>query len=192
MHATPDQAAADAQALDLLMPLQFFYLREGRLVPPVEFIDGSVMPEPYARLLVHQSDMTPNLRDFHRSEISLVVLDHEVSTDYLMRAVVLNDADDNPVEFGAIGIRLEVFNESLKKQIVGAAGPLGGLLEQHRFPHSSSPKAYFRVNADQYISEQLQCPIGTVLYGRCNALLAKDGLTFADIVEILPPQRSNG
>ncbi|MDA0812575.1 MAG: hypothetical protein O3C21_09340 [Verrucomicrobia bacterium] len=188
MHATPDQAAAeDAQALDLLMPLQFFYLREGRLVPPIEFIHGSEMPEPYAGLLVHQSDMTPTLREFHNSEISLDVLDHEASKDYLIRAVVLKDADEKPVEFGAIGIRLGVFSESLKKQVVGAEGPLGGLLEQHRFPHSSSPKAYFHVNADQYISVQLQCPIGTLLYGRCNALLADDGLTFADIVEILPP-----
>jgi chorismate-pyruvate lyase len=186
MHATPDQAAADARALDLLMPLQFFYLREGRLVPPIQFIDGLEMPEPYAGLLVHQSDMTPSLREFHGSEISLDVLDHEASKDYLMRAVVLKDADDRPVEFGAIGIRLEVFSESLRKQVVGAAGPLGGLLEQHRFPHSSSPKAYFRVNADRYISVQLQCPIGTVLYGRCNALLTRDSLTFADIVEILP------
>ena len=187
MHATPDQAAADARALDLLMPIQFFYLREDRLVPPVEFIEGAEVPEPYGGLLVHQTDMTSTLRKFHGSEISLDVLDQEVSSDYLMRAVALRDANDRPVEFGAIGIRLEVFNESLKKQIVGEDGPLGGLLEKHKFPHSSSPKAYFRVKADNYIAVQLQCPIGAVLYGRCNALLAKDGLTFADIVEILPP-----
>ena len=108
MHATPDQAAADARALDLLMPIQFFYLREDRLIPPVEFIEGSEMPEPYAGLLVHKTDMTSTLRAFHESEISLDVLDQDVSSDYLMRAVVLRDANDRPVEFGAIGIRLEV------------------------------------------------------------------------------------
>lgn len=186
MHATPDQAEADARAMDLLMPIQFFYLRENRLVPPIEFIDGAEMPEPYAGLLVHHSDMTPRLGEFHQSQIDLDVLDHEESKDYLMRAVVLRDSQQRPVEFGAIGIRLEVFNESLRKQIVKAEGPLGGLLANHQFTHSSSPKAYFRVKADEYISQQLQCPVGTVLYGRCNALLANDGLTFADIVEILP------
>ncbi|MGK0187081.1 MAG: chorismate-pyruvate lyase [Verrucomicrobiales bacterium] len=186
MHATPDQAAEDARALDLLMPIQFFYLRDNRLVPPVEFIEGGEMPEPYAKLLVHQSDMTPRLGAFHKSEIGLDVLDHEESREYLMRAVVLRDSEGKPVEFGAIGIRLEVFNESLRKQIVNAEGPLGGLLAQHDFPHSSSPKAYFSVIADQYIADQLACQLGTVLYGRCNALLGNDGITFADIVEILP------
>ena len=186
MHATPEDSAADATALDLLMPIQFFYLRDGRELPEVEFIDGAEMPEPYRSLLVHETDMTPKLREFNESEISLEVLEREIADDYVIRAVVLHSEDGNPVEFGAIGIRLGVFNESLKNEVVHETAPLGGLLEKYRFPHSSSPKAYFSVKADPFISEKLNCPVGSMLYGRCNALLDSDGLTFADTVEIVP------
>ena len=187
MHATPEDSAADAKALDLLMPIQFFYLRDGRSLPEIEFIDGGEMPEPYQSLLAHSTDMTPMLREFHESEISLDVLECEASEDYVIRSVVLRSGDGSPIEFGAIGIRLDVFNEPLRGEIAGGTAPLGGLLEQHRFFHSGSPKAYFRVKADQFTADNLDCPTGAILYGRCNALLDSDGLTFADIVEILPP-----
>lgn len=186
MRATPEQSAADARALDLLMPIQFFYLRSDRIVPEVEFIAGEEMPEPCRGLLVHESDMTPRLGAFHESAIGLTVLESEHANDYLMRAVLLTDAAGRPVEFGAIGIRLEVFSEPLRKAVVEGKEPLGGLLGQHRFPHSSKPKAYFRVKADEFIAANLRCEPGSVLYGRCNALFADDGLAFADIVEILP------
>ena len=186
MHGTPEKLTTEANALDLLMPIQFYYLQGGRTVPEFEFIDGGAMPEPYVGLLVHDRDMTPTLAQFHDSEIHLDVLSHEESGTYLMRSVVLKNGEGNPVEFGAIGIRLEVFNEPLRKEIVGGSAPLGGLLEKHRFPHSSHPKAYFQVRADDYIARHLEIPEGMLVYGRCNSLTGSDGLTFADIVEILP------
>ena len=186
MPVTPEHTADEARALDLLMPIQFFYLRENRTLPEVEFINGEDMPEPYRGLLVHKTDMTPRLRAFHESEISLHVLDNEVSEDYLIRAVALKNNEGKPIEIGAIGIRLEVFDEPLRTEIVEGSGPLGGLLELHQFPHSSNPKAYFKVKADRWIASHCDCPEGTLLYGRCNALNGADGLTFADIVEVLP------
>ncbi len=71
---------------------------------------GGDVPEPERSLLVHERDMTSTLRNFHGSPIKLEVVKSECSDDYLMRMVVLH-RDDNgaPVEFGAIGIRLDKF-----------------------------------------------------------------------------------
>ena len=187
MHATPEDAAREAVLLDLFMPLQFFYLREDRILPEVALIEGDEMPEPSRGLLVHGTDMTSKLRAYHESAIGLRVLDRELADHYLIRAVVLEADSGIPVEFGAIGIRVGVFDESLREEILDGSAPLGGLLNEHGFAYASQPKAFFQVKSDPYISHALHCPLGSVLYGRCNALNDKDGITFADIVEILPP-----
>ena len=43
-----------------------------------------------------------------------------------------------------------------------------------------------------YIAQALDCQPGDWLYGRCNELRGADALTFADIVEILPPAGDAG
>ena len=156
MPATPE-----SEQLDLLMPLLYFYARDGLVLPLVDFISGDEMPEPARHLLVHPSDMTPRLRAFHKSPISLTVVSADLSADYVMRKVVLTrDRDRSPVDYGASGIHLD-----------------------------GAPRAYFEIDADPHIATLLDCQPGDRLCGRCNALSFPDGIVFADIVEILPPAR---
>ena len=176
MPATPE-----SEQLDLLMPLLYFYARDGLVLPLVDFISGDEMPEPSRHLLVHPSDMTPRLRAFHQSPISLTVVSADLSADYVMRQVVLTrDRDRSPVEYGAIGIHLQGFPPP---------APLGAILEDAAIPHISAPRAYFEIDADPHIASLLDCQPGDRLCGRCNALSFPDGIVFADIVEILPPAR---
>lgn len=186
--AMPDTLdTTDARALDLLMPLLYFYNQDELPLPPVEFIDGNTMPLPWRKLLVHTSDMTPTLRDHHGSAMSLEVVQAEMSDEYVMRQVVLHRATDNaPVEYGAIGIQLEGFPQQVKQLIREGKQPLGGILETEGIPHQSAPRAYFTIEADEHISELLLVHPCTLLYGRCNALTHPGGIVFADIVEILP------
>jgi hypothetical protein len=168
MPATPE-----SEQLDLLMPLLYFYARDGLVLPLVDFISGDEMPEPSRHLLVHPSDMTPRLRAFHQSPISLTVVSADLSADYVMRQVVLTrDRDRSPVEYGAIGIHLQGFPPPVRA-----------------IPHISAPRAYFEIDADPHIASLLDCQPGDRLCGRCNALSFPDGIVFADIVEILPPAR---
>lgn len=186
MPVTPD-ATAGRRVLDLLMPLLYFYNQDDLPLPLVEFIDGEAMPEPYRKVLVHSSDMTPTLRDYHGSPITLEVVQAEMSADYVMRQVVLHRTSDNaPVEYGAIGIQLEAFPPRVKQLIREGKQPLGGILESEGFPHQSSPRAYFAIEADEHTGELLQVAPGTTLYGRSNVLTHSGGIVFADIVEILP------
>lgn len=187
MPATPD-AAADARALDLLMPLLYFYNQDELPLSPVEFLEGESVPPPWRQLLVHNEDMTPTLREFHLSEISLQVVQAEMSDEYVMRQVVLHRTSDGaPVEYGAIGIQLGGFPAKVKQLIREGNLPLGGILESEGVPHRSAPRAWFVIDADEHIGELLHVRPGTKLYGRCNALTHPDGIVFADIVEILPP-----
>ncbi len=179
--------AAESRLMDLLMPLQYFYLQAERPLPRVEIAEGASLPEPERHLLVHQSDMTPRLRAFHQADITLQVIHIERSENYVMRLVVLHRQDTGrPVEFGAIGIQLDGFDPETREKIRQAELPLGTILEQREVPHTSAPKAYFRVNADEFMGNLLQEPVGTPLWGRCNALSHSGGIVFADIVEILP------
>ena len=176
--------------MDLLMPLLYFYARDGLTLPLIDFIGGDEMPEPSRHLLVHPSDMTPRLRAWHHSAISLAVVSADHSPDYVMRQVVLTrDRDSAPVEYGAIGIHLDGFASDVRARITSGEAPLGAILEDAGIPHVSAPRAYFEIDADPLIAGLLACDPGTRLCGRCNALSFPDGIVFADIVEILPPAR---
>ena len=174
--------------LDLLMPLLYFYNQDELPLPPVEFHDGTKLPQPQRSLLVHRNDMTPTQRAHHASEITLEVVQAEMSDDYVMRQVVLHRASDGaPVEYGAIGIQLEGFPDKVKRLIREGHQPLGGILESENIPHSSAPRAWFTIEADEHTGDLLRVPPGTKLHGRCNSLTHPGGIVFADIVEILPP-----
>ena len=186
MRATPE-TAENTRVLDLLMPLLYFYNQDELPLPPVEFMEGEMMPQPWRSLLVHKNDMTPTLRVHHSSDITLEVVQAEMSDNYVMRQVVLLRATDGtPVEYGAIGIQLDGFPPHVKELISEGRQPLGGILETEGVPHTSAPRAWFAIEADEHTGELLHVRPGTRLYGRSNALSHPDGLVFADIVEILP------
>ena len=183
---TGNLPASTAQHLDLLMPLVFFYGRLELDLPRVEFIEGPSMPQPQRHLLVHQSDMTPRLREHHHSAPQLTVVSVERTEDYVIREVVLA-CEGRPVEYGAIGIHLDGFPLPVKTMICEGTAPLGAILESEGIPHTSAPTGYFVLEADAHMAQLLGTSPGMRLFGRCNVLSHADGTSFADIVEVLPP-----
>ena len=74
MCATPDpEQGVTAEELYHLMPLQFFYARDGMELPEFRFIDGGEMPDPEKQLLVHDGDMTRRLSEHHGAELGIRV-----------------------------------------------------------------------------------------------------------------------
>lgn len=186
LNPSAELPSSSATLLDLLMPLAFFYGRLELEMPSVEFIEGGTMPEPQRHLLVHQSDMTPRLRDHHGTAPALTVISVETTDEYVIREVVLGCAE-RPVEYGAIGIHLEGFPPHVRTMIREGTAPLGAILETEGIPHTSAPTGYFALEADDRMARLLGTVPGTQLYGRCNVLSHADGTSFADIVEVLPP-----
>lgn len=190
MHGTPDQTVAGqayAEALHRLLPFHFFYERAGRELPDFTFLEGDEVPYPYRSLLVHHNDMTPTLAAFHHSRLYLQVHRHESNDDFVMRLVTLmSAASETPVEYGAIAIQLAELPQEVREKVVEGQQPLGGILGEYDVEHTCAPGAYFSVPADDLIAEALHQEEGEILYGRCNQLIDRDGMVFADIVEILP------
>lgn len=181
MPATPDHTATDH-----LAPLVFFY-GLGSARPKVTFIPADQLPDDERHLLAHDGDMTSRLRGFHQSEIDLEVHAKQKVGEYLVRASVLNRRRDGiPVEFGAIGIHVDVLPEVAQKLVLEGHVPLGGILERERVQFTSHPSGYFRISVDSRLAELLGATAGQVLYGRCNELRHGDGRVLADVVEVLP------
>ncbi len=191
MHATPEESRqALSEALSWLLPFHYFYEKAGLDLPDFRFLSGDEVPYPYRSLLVHTNDMTPTLAAFHHSRLYLEVHAHEANEDFVMRLVSLRAvATDASVEYGAIAIQLGGLPPELAAEVVAGRKPLGALLGEYGVEHIGSPLAYFAVPADERIAQALGQQPGEILYGRCNQLLDRDGMVFADIVEILP--RSN-
>lgn len=187
MPATPENIAI-RQDEDILAPLIFFY-GIGSTRPRVTFVEAEALPAAERGLLVHDMDMTPRLRDHHGTPIDLDVAARARIGNYLVRASVLHrHSDGMPVEFGAIGIHLDLLPEEAQRLVLDGHVPFGAILENHAVPHSSHPRGYFRISVDQRLADLLGATAGQILYGRCNELRHASGRVLADVVEVLPRQ----
>jgi chorismate-pyruvate lyase len=172
-------------------PLDEFYLQAGLDLPLIEQQNGDELPEPYRHLLVHERDMTSTLENFHNDTIALKVLSRNQRGDHYYREVILRRSrDQQPVEFGAIKINLNLFSPPVRRQILDEKAPLGRILNENGIPYSSRPKAYLRFKADSFMQTALQTAKLDWLYGRRNTLLDPQLRPLAEIVEILPPVAS--
>lgn len=189
MPATLDaaqQRSPESLRDDDLAPLVFFY-GIGSARPRVTFVEPDELPERERWLLVHDIDMTPRLREGHGSEIDLDVHAKARIGNYLVRASVLNRrVDGKPVEFGAIGIHLDLLPDEAQSLVVEGRIPFGAILERYSVPHSSHPRGFFRIAVDARLAELLGATSGQILYGRCNELRHGCGRVLADVVEVLP------
>ena len=181
-----NSAIQDAAGLD---PIAYFYARSGNTPPGLVPVLGEEMPEPYKGLLVHENDMTPTLESHYGQSMGLHVIDHERDENTCARMVVLiGSENEKPAEFGAICIDLEHLPVPVADAVVLGHKPLGGLLAFFDIEHRSSPKAYFKVRADNAIKQALKLDEEQAyeLCGRKNQLWLLDGTKLAEVVEILP------
>lgn len=174
----------------IIHPLDAFYAEAGLHLPPYTQIDAQVVPEPFSTLLVHRNDMTPTLEKFHRQSIHLRVLrSWRKAGEYFREVILLLDGSDQPVEFGASKMNLDLFPQVVRDQILSELRPLGHILEEHKVPHRSEPSGFLRFASDPLINSSLKLSGAQVLYGRRNTLLNPQGRPLAEVVEILPPAR---
>jgi chorismate-pyruvate lyase len=169
-------------------PLDEFYAQAGRPFPRITRVSGDEVPEPYRQLLVHQRDMTPTLKAFHKGDIEIEVLMRQQRGDFYFREVLLRLIGNRKiVEFGAIKINLTLFPAAARRAILQERAPLGQILEIYSIPHSSRPKAFLKLKADEFIRGVFRLSDEPALFGRRNTLLDPQDRSLAEIVEILPP-----
>jgi hypothetical protein len=182
------EMASETVVMPIAYPLDDFYAQARRPLPVIKAISGADMPEPYRTLLVHDSDMTPTLENFHGAQIHLRVLNsQERDGAYYREVALLLDKMNAPVEFGAIRINLALFPPAAKKAVLEENLPLGHVLADFRIKHTSRPKAFLKIVGDDFICEALKLKAPRTLFGRRNTLFDPQQRPLAEIVEILPP-----
>lgn len=180
--------ASQPSVLPWAYPLDDFYSQAGRPLPRIDQIREQEMPEPYHSLLVHQNDMTPTLEAFHKDSAHIRALSRDQRDGFYFRQVVLElNGNGAPIEFGAIKIMLDLFPPVARQLILAEREPLGHILAVCNVVHSSRPKAYLRIQSDDFINQALSLTGVHTLYGRRNTLFDPQGRPLAEIVEILPP-----
>lgn len=178
-----------ASAIELLHPLPELYAAAGRVLPEFETIDANALPPVAYRLLVHSGDMTSKLEEHYSDKMRLRVLQCDHRAEHYRREVILfGERTGLPVEYGAIQIHLEAFEEQLRAEIVSGILPLGGLLNRYGIRYRSEPRGFLRVAPCARMCELFQLEQPTVLYARSNRLLDAEGLELASIVEVLRPE----
>ncbi len=169
--------------------LDMFYEARDEVLPAMaELVEPEHVPEPYHRLLVHQSDMTPTLEQYCGERINLRVLQRIVTEQALCRHVVLESArSKRPLEYGAIRIFLPALSEEARRRVIECRVPLGRILNTYGIAHRSCPGGFFKVQASPVMIRALKLDGPRWLYGRCNCLSGEAGPIIAEVLEILPP-----
>jgi chorismate-pyruvate lyase len=168
--------------------LDRFYTKLGLSLPLIEDLEGEAVPEPYRKLLVHSSDMTPTLETFYGQPMRLSVLTSEQQDSSYLREVVLKSAHDSrPVEYGVIRICLNHLPAPASLRVLEEQRPLGNILQSESIPHLSWPQAFFRIDSDSHLSHVLYLAQPGPLYGRRNVLLDGSRRLLAEVIEVLAP-----
>jgi len=173
--------------------LERFYERTGLAAPVLTELKGPAVPQPYRKLLVHSSDMTPTLAGFYGQELRLRLLTREQKDDSYKREVILWLAQDQrPVEYGVIRIRLDRLPPAARRLVLREQRPLGDILQREAIPHLSWPQAFFRLKADPHATAALGLRHAGFLYGRRNVLLDGARHLLAEVIEVLAPVAKPG
>jgi chorismate-pyruvate lyase len=161
----------------------------GVTLADVQPLAGERLPQPYRKLLVHDSDMTPTLEAFHACTLALHVINKQFIDGTLVRQVLLvSDRTNKPVAYGVIRIFLDSFDESARQMIIACRKPLGSILGSQAIEHFSRPTSFFALPPDETIASALRIDDPPAqLFGRYNELFHDTRHKLAQVVEILAP-----
>ena len=177
---------AAAPESGLLYPLDLVYRRAGIEVPRVEVVQPDDIPLPYRSLLVHDVDMTLTLERHFGGRVALRPLSTFIDGgSYFRRVLLVQEYAGQPVEMGAIRMRLDAFPDEIRRRILENEAPLGRILRDGRFEYESRVRAFLAVTPNPEMMGVFWMREPRVLYGRRTEVLRR-GAKIGDIVEVLP------
>ena len=89
--------------LDELSRMTSLFPEEQPLFTAAEHVPGSLVPEPYKGMLVHERHMTVSMEQYHQCPVDVHVVDRKWDGDvYGRKSILTKQGTDDP---GAIGLR---------------------------------------------------------------------------------------
>jgi len=155
--------------------------------PPVEYIDGEDMPQPYRDLLVHEHHMTVTMEAFHGGPVNVRVLDFRQDGSRYSRKIVLASRDTGKiVQFGIVRIDLDVTTPEVRAAIVARQTPLGRILIEHNVLRRIEPTAFLRIHAGSEQMAWFGLTEPSTLYGRL-AIIHYNEQPAVELLEVAAP-----
>jgi hypothetical protein len=158
--------------------------------PPALHVTAERMPEPYRRLLAHQSHMTVTLESFHRTRVVLEVLAERHRGPLYARKILLRHGESGAVvQFGIMQFDLGCASPALRAEILELAKPLGRILAEHGVMTRIGTHGLLALEPDEELRRSFSLPPewpGPV-YGRL-ATIFWDDRPVVDLLEVVRPE----
>jgi chorismate-pyruvate lyase len=183
MSEPPADLAALRSADDL-------YALFGEQPPPAVSLEASRMPEPYRRLLAHESHMTVTLEAFHRTRVELEVLAQRQRDLLYARKILLRHGETGAVvQYGIMQFDLSYASAELRAQILAKEKPLGRVLLDHGVLTRIGTHGLLALEPDEELRRCFALPRGFSgrVYGRLATIFCDDR-PVVDLLEVVRPE----
>lgn len=170
----------------ILYPLDHAYRTTGLEPPAATVVDAEALPEPYRRLLVHDSDMTQTLERHVGDRLLIRPLSMTLRGRWYFRRVLLvQSSSGRPVEMGAIRISVDVLPARVRAEILRGEVPLGRILREAGLDYKSRPQRFVAITPNSEMMGVFWMREPQTLYGR-QTVVTLNGAKIGQVVEVLP------
>ena len=170
-----------------LKALTDLFPEDEELILKAEHCPGSLTPEPYKRMLVHEHHMTVTMEKYHDSEVEVRVVDRKNVDDlYCRKILLLKKGTEEVVQFGIVRFNFEYVTPQVKEEIIGENIPLGRVLINHNVLRHIDLGAIIRVEAGPALARYFDMEVGGETYGRLATIFCNHQPA-VDLLEISRP-----
>lgn len=156
------------------------------LYEAAEHVAGSMVPEPYKRLLVHDAHMTVSMEEYHGTKVDVKLLAVREEHPYSRKILLTKTGTDDVVQFGIVRFDFGYVTEQVRDEIVAGEIPLGRVLINHNVLRHVDLGAVLRFRCGPGLAEAFGCEPGTETYGRLATIFC-NGQPAVDLLEISTP-----
>lgn len=174
--------------LDELSRLTSLFPGEKTLIEAVEHVPGSLVPEPYKSMLVHDRHMTITMEQYHGCAVDVHVLDRTTDADgiYGRKIILTRHGTDIPVQFGIVRFDFQYVTDAVRQEIISEETPLGRVLINHNVLRHIDLGAILKIKAGPGLAEHLKMEPGQTTYGRLATIFCNKRPA-VDLLEISTP-----
>jgi len=178
--------------LDELSRLTSLFPEEQPLITAAEHVPGSLVPEPYRSMLVHERHMTVTMEKYHQCSVDVQVLDRTTDDEgiYGRKILLTRQGTDIPVQFGIVRFDFQFVTDAVRDQILSESIPLGRVLINHNVLRHIDLGAVLKMTAGPGLARYLQMDEGEETYGRLATIFCNKRPA-VDLLEISAPLKGD-
>lgn len=176
--------------LDELKKLTSLFDQSDDYFQQVEHVAASTTPEPYKKMLVHDSHMTVTMESYHDCQVDVRVLaEHQDDDVYSRKIVLLKKGTDQVVQFGIVRFDLCYVTDAVRQEILSKKTPMGRVLINHNVLRHIDLGAILRIQLGPDLAGIFKTPMGETTYGRLATIFCNQ-YPAVDLLEITAPLHS--